>query len=262
MRAAQHRRAGRRGERGNEPDGTVRRAQGIRGRRRRDRGDPEGRRRAAVAPRRASAPGGVEREVVQGKPVRSLTRHLLAAAAAAFLLVPPHVFPSSARPAVVSDIRAWTNQEYTRVVIDLEADAKYEANFLGPAPRATGDADGAAGAGVRPVVPGRGGKIVVMLDPGHGGKDPGATGPTGLQEKDVVLAIGRMVREKLSRFPEYDIRMTRETDVFIPLEERTAMANQAGRGIFVSLHLNASRNRRAEGISTYVLRRATDRQGP
>jgi len=259
--------------------------------------------------------------------VRSLTRHLLAAAAAAFLLLPPHVFPSPARPAVVSDIRAWTNQEYTRVVIDLAADAKYEANFLRADParnlpprifidihgadlradivrhpvevnnglltrvragqyragvvrvvidleRESGyrvfdlsdpsriivDVDGAAETGVRPVVPGRGGKIVVMLDPGHGGKDPGATGPTGLQEKDVVLAIGRMVREKLSRFPEYDIRMTRETDVFIPLEERTAMANQAGAGIFVSLHINASRNRRAEGISTYVLSRATDRE--
>jgi N-acetylmuramoyl-L-alanine amidase len=259
--------------------------------------------------------------------VRSLTRHLLAAAAAAFLLLPPRVFPSPALPAVVSDIRAWTNQEYTRVVIDLEADAKYEANFLRADParnlpprifidihgadlradivrhpvevnnglltrvragryrpgvvrvvidleRESGyrvfdlsdpsriivDVDGAAEAGVRPVVPGRGGKIVVMLDPGHGGKDPGATGPTGLQEKDVVLAIGRMVREKLSRFPEYDIRMTRETDVFIPLEERTAMANQAGAGIFVSLHINASRNRRAEGISTYVLSRATDRE--
>ena len=259
--------------------------------------------------------------------MRSLTRHLLAAAAAAFLLLPPHVFPSPARPAVVSDIRAWTNQEYTRVVIDLAADAKYEANFLRADParnlpprifidihgadlhadivrhpvevnnglltrvragqyragvvrvvidleRESGyrvfdlsgpsriivDVDGAAEAGVRPVVPGRGGKIVVMLDPGHGGKDPGATGPTGLQEKDVVLTIGRMVREKLSRFPEYDIRMTRETDVFIPLEERTAMANQAGAGIFVSLHINASRNRRAEGISTYVLSRATDRE--
>ena len=257
----------------------------------------------------------------------SLTRHLLAAAAAAFLLYPPHVFPSPARLAVVSDIRAWTNQEYTRVVIDLGADAKYEANFLRADParnlpprifidihgadlradivrhpvevnnglltrvragryragvvrvvidleRESGyrvfdlsdpsriivDVDGAGEAGSRPVVPGRGGKIVVMLDPGHGGKDPGATGPTGLQEKDVVLTIGRMVREKLSRSSEYDIRMTRETDVFIPLEERTAMANQAGAGIFVSLHINASRNRRAEGISTYVLSRATDRE--
>jgi N-acetylmuramoyl-L-alanine amidase len=147
-----------------------------------------------------------------------------------------------------------------RVVIDLERESGYRVFDLSDPSRIIVDVDGAAEAGVRPVVPGRGGKIVVMLDPGHGGKDPGATGPTGLQEKDVVLAIGRMVREKLSRFPEYDIRMTRETDVFIPLEERTAMANQAGAGIFVSLHINASRNRRAEGISTYVLSRATDRE--
>ncbi len=75
-----------------------------------------------------------------------------------------------------------------------------------------------------------------------------------------MLTIGRMVREKLSRFPEFEVRMTRDTDIFIPLEERTAMANQAGADIFVSLHINASRNRRAGGISTYVLSHATDRE--
>jgi N-acetylmuramoyl-L-alanine amidase len=94
-----------------------------------------------------------------------------------------------------------------------------------------------------------------MIDPGHGGKDPGATGPTGLKEKDVVLEIGRLVREKLSRSGEYDVRMTRDGDVFIPLEERTAMANRARADLFVSLHINASRNRKAEGYSTYVLSR-------
>jgi len=94
-----------------------------------------------------------------------------------------------------------------------------------------------------------------MIDPGHGGKDPGAIGPTGLKEKDVVLAIGRMVREKLSRSGEYDVRMTREEDVFLPLEERTAMANKGRADLFVSLHINASRNRKAEGFSTYVLSR-------
>ena len=60
----------------------------------------------------------------------SLTRHILAAAVAASLLFPPHVSPSSARVAAVSGIRHWTNREYTRVVIDLDAEAKYEANFL------------------------------------------------------------------------------------------------------------------------------------
>jgi len=94
-----------------------------------------------------------------------------------------------------------------------------------------------------------------MIDPGHGGKDPGAIGPTGLKEKDVVLAIGRRIREKLSRSGEFDVRMTRDEDVFIPLEERTAMANKGAVDIFVSLHINASPNRRAEGFSTYVLSR-------
>ncbi|MHB8784218.1 MAG: N-acetylmuramoyl-L-alanine amidase [Desulfobacteria bacterium] len=103
--------------------------------------------------------------------------------------------------------------------------------------------------------PARKHRVRVMIDPGHGGKDPGAIGPTGLKEKDVVLAIGRKIREKLSRSGEFDVRMTRDEDVFIPLEERTAMANKGGVDLFVSLHINASRNRRAEGYSTYVFSR-------
>jgi len=108
---------------------------------------------------------------------------------------------------------------------------------------------------VSPPSPVRKHRVRVMIDPGHGGKDPGAIGPTGLKEKDVVLAIGRKVREMLSRTGEFDVRMTRDEDVFIPLEERTAMANKGRADIFVSLHINASRNRRAEGFSTYVLSR-------
>jgi N-acetylmuramoyl-L-alanine amidase len=103
--------------------------------------------------------------------------------------------------------------------------------------------------------PARKHRVRVMIDPGHGGKDPGAIGPTGLKEKDVVLEIGRRIREKLSRSGEFDVRMTREEDVFIPLEERTAMANKGRADIFVSLHINASPNRRAKGFSTYVLSR-------
>lgn len=103
-------------------------------------------------------------------------------------------------------------------------------------------------------------RVRVMIDPGHGGKDPGAIGPTGLKEKDVVLAIGRKIREKLSGSGEFDVRMTRDEDVFIPLEERTAMANKGRADIFVSLHINASRNRRAEGFSTYVLSRGASNQ--
>jgi N-acetylmuramoyl-L-alanine amidase len=106
-----------------------------------------------------------------------------------------------------------------------------------------------------PLSPARKHRVRVMIDPGHGGKDPGAIGPTGLKEKDVVLAIGRKVREKLARLGEFDVRMTRDEDVFIPLEERTAMANKGHADLFVSLHINASLNRKAEGFSTYVLSR-------
>jgi N-acetylmuramoyl-L-alanine amidase len=110
-------------------------------------------------------------------------------------------------------------------------------------------------AAATPSSPARKPRVRVMIDPGHGGKDPGAIGRTGLKEKDVVLEIGRRIREKLARSADFDVRMTRDEDVFIPLEERTAMANKGGVDIFVSLHINASRNRKAEGFSTYVLSR-------
>ena len=103
-------------------------------------------------------------------------------------------------------------------------------------------------------------RVRVMIDPGHGGKDPGATGPTGLKEKDVVLDIGRMVRDRLARHEGYEVRMTRDSDVFIPLEERTAMANRGRADIFVSLHINASRNRKTKGISTFVFSRGASNQ--
>lgn len=93
----------------------------------------------------------------------------------------------------------------------------------------------------------------IVVDPGHGGKDPGAVGLNGLQEKDVVLAIGRMVARKLKEEVGIDAVMTRESDVFIELQERTAIANKVGADLFISIHANAALNRRASGIETYYL---------
>ncbi len=104
----------------------------------------------------------------------------------------------------------------------------------------------------RPLVkPGKVRRIVV--DPGHGGKDPGAVGLSGLQEKDVVLAMGLSLAKKLKEELGVDVVMTRSTDVFIELQERTAIANQVGADLFVSIHANASLNRSAAGIETYYL---------
>jgi N-acetylmuramoyl-L-alanine amidase len=93
----------------------------------------------------------------------------------------------------------------------------------------------------------------IVIDPGHGGHDPGAVGPSGLQEKDVVLAVGLKLRELLRDEMGLDVVMTRSTDVFIPLEERTAIANKVNADLFLSVHANAAPNRSAAGIETYYL---------
>lgn len=93
----------------------------------------------------------------------------------------------------------------------------------------------------------------VVVDPGHGGHDPGAVGPSGLQEKDVVLAIGLKLRALLKEELGLDVVMTRSSDVFIPLEERTAIANKVNADLFLSVHANAAPNRAAAGIETYYL---------
>ena len=93
----------------------------------------------------------------------------------------------------------------------------------------------------------------IVVDPGHGGHDPGAVGPNGIQEKDVVLAIGLKLRELLRDELGLDVVMTRSTDIFIPLEERTAIANKVNADLFLSVHANAAPNRTAAGIETYYL---------
>ena len=102
--------------------------------------------------------------------------------------------------------------------------------------------------------------FIICLDPGHGGKDPGATGPHGIKEKNVVLRIARLLREKLMKRYGYKVIMTRNRDVYIPLEQRVAFANSRGADLFVSIHINASRNRRLQGISTFCLSNTSDRK--
>jgi N-acetylmuramoyl-L-alanine amidase len=98
----------------------------------------------------------------------------------------------------------------------------------------------------------------VTLDPGHGGKDPGAIGPTGVMEKDIVLDIAQRLRALMQREPHWRVTMTRDTDVFIPLEERTALANAKGADLFVSIHANAAERVDLYGTETYFLDLATD----
>jgi N-acetylmuramoyl-L-alanine amidase len=93
----------------------------------------------------------------------------------------------------------------------------------------------------------------VVIDPGHGGKDPGAIGPEGLQEKDVTLRIANKVAEKLKDELGCEVILTRHDDVFLPLEQRTAIANAKKADLFVSIHTNAAPNPAASGVETYFL---------
>lgn len=92
---------------------------------------------------------------------------------------------------------------------------------------------------------------VVVIDPGHGGKDPGATGARGTKEKDVNLAAALELARVLRERGDMDVVLTREDDVFIPLSDRSAKANDIDADLFVSLHCNATRNRRENGFEVY-----------
>lgn len=104
------------------------------------------------------------------------------------------------------------------------------------------------------------GPITVVIDPGHGGKDPGAIGPNGLREKDITLSVARKLGRKLKAKYGTRILYTRTKDKFVPLNERTEMANANKADLFVSIHVNASRNRRARGVETYFLNWTNDRE--
>lgn len=98
----------------------------------------------------------------------------------------------------------------------------------------------------------------VVVDPGHGGTDPGAKGPTGTMEKDVTLAIALKLRDRLKSIPGVEVLMTRDTDVFIPLQDRTRLANENNADLFISLHANASPRADRYGLETYYLDNASD----
>lgn len=97
--------------------------------------------------------------------------------------------------------------------------------------------------------------LTVVLDPGHGGHDTGAVGPTGLMEKDVVLDLALRLRRLLQERLGVRVILTREEDVFVPLQERTAIANRAKADFFISLHVNGAAKRGAVGFETFYFTR-------
>ena len=106
------------------------------------------------------------------------------------------------------------------------------------------------------VPPGRGGinrLVIVAIDPGHGGEDPGAIGPSGLREKDVVLQIGRQLQERINARPGMRAMLTRDADYFVPLQERVHKARRVQADLFISIHADAFITPQARGASVFAL---------
>jgi N-acetylmuramoyl-L-alanine amidase len=94
---------------------------------------------------------------------------------------------------------------------------------------------------------------IIVIDPGHGGEDYGAIGPSNLKEKDIVLKIAKRLYSYLDDDERFRPIMTRQDDVFVPLSKRTALANSVGGDMFISIHANASENKKARGLISFFL---------
>ena len=100
---------------------------------------------------------------------------------------------------------------------------------------------------------GKGRSVIVVIDPGHGGKDPGATGVGGVHEKNVVLAIARRLKATLDATPGFQAVLTRDSDIFLPLRDRSAFARRHHADLFISIHADAARSKTSRGSSVFAL---------
>ena len=155
---------------------------------------------------------------------------------------------SLATEGLLERVRAAPGPDGTRVVLDLAETAEHRVFYV-PEPFrliidvAKPTSQKGASREVRRVV----------LDPGHGGHDPGAIGPTGLREKDVALDIAHRAAPLIARELGISTLLTRDADVYVPLEERTARANGFGADLFISIHCNATERGASTGVMTFVL---------
>lgn len=151
---------------------------------------------------------------------------------------------------IVMDIEGKGSKPNTLFAKDKRSSKKQKSTYKPRSSPSTGDVDSlrqALGLKIKTVV----------IDPGHGGHDPGAVGPKGVKEKDINLKIAKELKKILDKDGKSigidNVYLTRSTDRFIPLEERTAIAKKLNADLFISIHCNASKNRKAVGSESYIL---------
>ena len=153
-----------------------------------------------------------------------------------------------------------------RLVIDLGTTSKtaFQAQPKTATPKATVSAALFSPPSIKPkpdVVPYTPAKRIVVIDPGHGGVDPGTIGISGIYEKHITLAMARELKTQLEKTGRFKVSLTRQRDIFVPLRERVIRARDAGAELFLSVHADAIKNRKTRGLSVYTLsERASDRE--
>jgi N-acetylmuramoyl-L-alanine amidase len=164
------------------------------------------------------------------------------------------------------DYKVFFLEDPYRIVIDVAGSGDPELSANPPELRSLkpGAKDGIAGIldkvpGESPlkvrIPPGRTEKGLrrIVVDAGHGGKDPGAIGPNGVMEKDVTLAMAKALARSLEKDLGCEVILTRDSDVYLDLPERTGIANKVGADLFISIHANANNSREAYGVETFYL---------
>jgi len=160
---------------------------------------------------------------------------------------------------VVRRCRMAQHEAYTRVVLDLEAEAGLVREVRGTrrAPELSFDlAPTAPFVAASPPTERLGRNVprrTIVIDPGHGGRDPGAVGVTGVREKDVVLDAALKLRDALQHRGRYQVALTRDTDRFVELDQRVRFARDQHADLFISVHADSHANREAAGASVYTL---------
>ena len=157
---------------------------------------------------------------------------------------PPQPQPTST-PSLPRPVPTTTaNGVPTRIATGVPAPVVSKPETAG-APDPRGKTAQTLRAGMRP--------LIIAIDAGHGGQDPGAVGPSGKREKDITLAIARELARQINATPGLKAYLTRDTDMFIPLNHRARLARGAKADMFISIHADAAENRSAKGSSVYVL---------
>jgi N-acetylmuramoyl-L-alanine amidase len=153
-----------------------------------------------------------------------------------------------------------------RLVIDLGmvSKGKFISSPKAPAPKPVVSAALFAAPKVKPapdIVPDAPAKRIVVIDPGHGGVDPGTIGFSGTYEKHITLAMARELKAQLEKSGRFKVSLTRQRDIFVPLRDRVQKARNAGAELFLSVHADAIKNRNTRGLSVYTLsERASDKE--